>query len=76
MITVVRVGGRNEYHETVRYLCGHVQEIVTLGYKMGRRQVAQKRMNHCPRCQLAALAAQQKNKEAQTQQATGPAQNT
>ena len=55
MITTRKIGGRTEYTESVRHSCGHTVEYVTLGYKMERRQVAQKRQSPCARCQLGLL---------------------
>lgn len=55
MITTKKIGKRTEYTEAVRHSCGHTIEYVTLGYKMDRWQVVQKRMVPCGRCQLEAL---------------------
>jgi hypothetical protein len=38
-----KIGVRTEYTESVRHCCGHTIDYVTLGYKMNRRQVVQKR---------------------------------
>jgi len=54
-ITVKKIGNKNEYTETLRCACGHVQEVVTLGYKMDRRQVKIKQQLPCLRCQIEAL---------------------
>ena len=51
-----KIGKRTEYTESVRHSCGHTIDYVTLGYKMERRQVAQKRESPCARCQLKALS--------------------
>jgi len=55
VITTKKIGRRTEYTESVRHSCGHTIDYVTLGYKMERRQVAQKRQIPCGRCQLGAL---------------------
>jgi len=55
VITTKKIGRRTEYTESVRHSCGHTIYYVTLGYKMERRQVAQKRQIPCGRCQLGAL---------------------
>ena len=54
-----KIGGRTEYTESVRHCCGHTIDYVTLGYKMNRRQVVQKRQMPCARCQLKALLGQE-----------------
>lgn len=54
-----KIGGRTEYTESVRHCCGHTIDYVTLGYKMNRRQVVQKRQMPCARCQLKALLEQE-----------------
>lgn len=58
-----KIGGRTEYTESVRHCCGHTIDYVTLGYKMNRRQVAQKRQMPCARCQLKALLEQEEVRE-------------
>jgi len=55
MITSKKIGGRTEYQESVRHSCGHTVVYETLGYKMDRRQVKQKRQSPCPKCQLGSL---------------------
>ena len=55
VILTKKIGKRTEYTESVRHSCGHTIDYVTLGYKMERRQVAQKRQIPCGRCQLVAL---------------------
>ena len=67
MITTKKIGKRTEYTESVRHSCGHTIEYVTLGYKMGRRQVAQKRQSPCARCQLGALLKAPGNAQQQVQ---------
>ena len=46
---------KTEYKENIRHSCGCVREVVTLGYKIPRRQAAIMRQNPCPKCQLADL---------------------
>ena len=67
MVTTKKIGKRTEYTEAVRHSCGHTIEYVTLGYKMERRQVAQKRMIPCVRCQLEALLKAPANIQQQVQ---------
>lgn len=55
MITSKKIGGRTEYQESVRHSCGHTVVYETLGYKMERRQVKQKRQSPCLKCQLGSL---------------------
>jgi hypothetical protein len=56
-ISVRKIGCKNEYTETFHCACGHEQQVVTLGYKMERRQVKIKRQNPCLRCQVKELAS-------------------
>ena len=67
MITTKKIGKRTEYTESVRHICGHVVEYVTLGYKMERRQVAQKKQIPCAKCQLADLLNTPGNAQQQVQ---------
>jgi hypothetical protein len=62
-ITVRKIGRKNEYTETFRCACGHSQEVVTLGYKMERRQVKVKQQNPCLRCQMEALTSPSERKQ-------------
>jgi hypothetical protein len=55
MITVKTISGRKEYTEVFTASCGHEQVVVTLGYKMTRKQAKIKRENLCTRCQLMQL---------------------
>jgi hypothetical protein len=54
-ITVHKIGKINEYTETFKCSCGHDEIVVTLGYKMERKQVKMKRQSPCLRCQLKEL---------------------
>ena len=54
-VTVRKIGKKNEYTETFRCSCGHDQDVVTLGYKMTRRQLKMKKQLPCFRCQMKAL---------------------
>ena len=67
MITTKKIGKRTEYTESVRHSCGHTVDYVTLGYKMERRQVAQKRQSPCAKCQLADLFNTPGNAQQQVQ---------
>lgn len=58
MIKTKKIGNRIEYTETVIYSCGHRNDIVTLGYKMTRKQANMKRENICPSCQLRIILDQ------------------
>lgn len=55
MIKAKKIGCQTEYTETIKCICGHTIDCVTLGYKIKRKQVAEMRQKPCPRCNLKML---------------------
>lgn len=55
MKTTKKIGRKTEYTEQIEHSCGHKVDYVTLGYKMERKQAAQKKDSLCGKCQLKLI---------------------